>query len=616
MRQGGFQVRRLLKNRLWSYIQNKRYGVSLHNKLVLFIVPIVTVPLLLLGAFSYYKSSQVVQNQVSLTILENLSQVNYSLNYFVKDIEQLTMYIYRHAEIQDILDKPPGRTPVEQYEDYKKTSDILDSFLGFKSWDIQIYLLGKNGDRYFTGELLPAQYDDYNENWGHFRKMRLADGNVVWDTHYSMKKTDDFGVVLSSGRMLKKIESNEPIGYLVIDVMESALADKYNKAHLEPGGEVLLLDRSGYIISSTPSKLQIGTKFVESYVDQVLEGKKGFFRTRNADGAPVMVVYDTSEATGFKLISVVPVAALTKASASIRNVTVMIAGIGLVVTLWMIYLLTVHITRPLRTLRSLMFQVEHGNMDVTFATKHRDEVGQLGRSFNAMVVRIKQLIDEVYKKQLMVQEAEIKAIQAQFNPHFLYNALDTINWMGRIHKLNDISRMALSLGELLRFSIRKGAAFIPIREDMQQIHNYLFILKMRYGDKIEIDIRIDEEVEALYTPKLLIQPLVENAVAHGLELKQGSGWLRIRGSRSGDRVCMEVADNGVGMDPGVLERIRSGDYVQDSRHRTGIGLENLRKRLQLYFEQDFKLDIESRLGEGTVVQLEIPAIERAREEVV
>jgi two-component system sensor histidine kinase YesM len=591
-----------LRNRLQNYL----LGTSLQKKLIILFLPLAIIPLSILGTFSYYKSSQVVQTQVSKTILESLSQVNYSLNYFVKDIEQLTMYIYSNREIQDVLSKDQGRTLAEKQQDEKRVNEILDTFLGFKNWNIAIYLLGENGDRYFTGNLLPNQYDDYNLNWGLFRKMRLAGGNIIWDTHYSMKKTEDFGIVLSSGRLLKKIETNKPLGFMVVDIMENALADKYNKAHLQPGGQMLLLDRNGYVISSTPSKHIVGTKLNEPYLDKVLTGNKGFFEPANKGSAPVMVVYDTSEITGFKLVSIVPVAVLTKESSSIRNLMLFIIILFGVVSCWVAYVLSVTITNPLRKLKSLMYLVENGNMDVAFSSKYRDEVGQLGLSFNKMVQRIKQLIDEVYKKQLMLKEAEIKAIHAQFNPHFLYNALDSINWMARINKMTDISQTVISLGELLRFSIRKGQPFIKVKEDMHQIRNFLFIQQMRYGDKLEVEIQIDEEIESLYTLKLLIQPIVENAITHGLEIKPGKGQLSIRGWRARECVRFEIRDNGVGMSSEMVERVLSGKYVSDSEQNTGIGLENSIKRLQLYFGSNYRFEIESEIMQGTTILIEIP----------
>ncbi|MBU5442813.1 sensor histidine kinase [Paenibacillus sp. MSJ-34] len=588
-------------------------GINLQNKLIVLFLLLSVIPLALLGTFSYYKSSNVIQEKVYQTVLENLSQVNFSLNYFVRDIEQLSMYIYGSSDIQEVLAKDPNRSLVEKYEDEKKMNRILESFLGFKNWDIEIYLLGLNGDRYFTGDLLPNPYAEFNPNWGLFRKARLAEGNVVWDTHYAMKKIDDFGVVLSSGRLIKKIDTNQPLGYLVIDIMEPALADKYNKAHLYPGGQVFLLDRNGYTISSIPSKQQVGTKLNESFLPKVLEGKKGFFNVKEPSGDSSMIIYDTSEATGFKLISKVPVAAVTKDSLSIRNLTVAVIVLEVIVFFGIAYLISRTLTQPLRKLRSLMRQVESGNMNVMFPSRYDDEIGQLGQSFNNMLQQIKLLINEVYEKQLMVQQAELKAVQAQFNPHFLYNTLDSINWMARIYKVDDISRTAISLGELLRFSIRKDGPFIPLGEDMRQIRNYLVIQQIRYRDKYEVTFDLDPSLESLYTLKLLLQPIIENAITHGLEMKVGKGKLDIHVAKIGDRIRFVVRDDGIGMYPGTAERIMSGGYASDHPEKTGIGLENVRKRLLLYFGRNYRLSIDSAPQQGTTVQIEIPVLNSAEE---
>ncbi|GIP34169.1 sensor histidine kinase [Paenibacillus sp. J2TS4] len=585
--------------------------MELRKRLILLFLMVAVTPLALLGAFSYYKSAEVILEQVCGSILENLSQVNHSINYFVRDIEQLSMYIYSNEEIQEVLSKDKDRSLFEKHNDRKKINGILESFLGFKNWDISIYLLGENGDRYFTGELLPNSYRDYNIHWGLFRKANLANGNVVWDTHYAMKKMDDFGVVLSSGRMLKNIETNQPLGYLVIDIMEPALADKYNKAQLYPGGEVFLLDRNGYVVSSLPSKHQVGTKLDQPYISKLLEERKGFFRIspRERGSSAAMVTFDTSEMTGFKLVNVVPVSALTKEGNSIRNLTLIIIAICILFAFWLAYFLSNNVTGPLRKLRFLMRQVEEGNMNVTFAAGSNDEIGQLGRSFNTMLFNIKQLIREVYEKQLKLREAELKAIQAQFNPHFLYNALDSINWMARIHKVNDISKTVVSLGELLRFSIRKDREIIEVREDIQQIKNYLVIQNMRYRDKFEVHIEIEEEIESYFTLKLLLQPIVENAITHGLEMKEDKGTLRIIGRSRGERLEFIVEDDGVGMSPELLQVMRDGRYRSVTSEKTGIGLANVRRRLELYFSTHYEMEIESGPGQGTRIRIEIPILE-------
>jgi two-component system sensor histidine kinase YesM len=622
--------------------------MELKTKLTMLFLVFAVTPLLFLGYFSYHNSSAVIIKQVCMNILENNELVQESMNYFVRDIEQLTAYIYSNTEIQRILS---GQGDLRQrLADYKQMDEILGSLLGFKDWDISIYILGLNGERYFTGDLLPDNYQDFNENWGIFRRAQMANGNVVWDTHYVMNKIEDFGVVLSAGRMLKDLGTGEKLGYLVVDVSENAIADKYKRADVYPDGEMYILDRSGYIISSTPSKSRVGTKLDRPYLAQVLDNKQGYFQMDNAlpDGRRGMVVFDTSELTGFKVIQVVPVDEITKVSESIKRLTMAIILVLIATAFWMAYFLSNTVTNPLRRLRRLMQEVESGNLEVGFVSKTKDEIGQLGRSFNRMLQQLQQLIREVYDKQVKLHEAELKAIYAQFNPHFLYNTLDSINWMARMYKAEPISKMAVAMGELLRFSIRRDVEFIRVREEVQQIRNYLMIQEIRYRDKFDAVIDVEPGTEELYTLKLLLQPIVENAVTHGLELKPDKGRLSIRIYRDAGRLCMEVVDDGMGMDAELAERLRrlvltsgstpgtasgtasgsptgapsgstpgSMDAAKTLPHHghTGIGFENVVRRLQLHFPGRHRLYLHSEPGQGTHVRIEIPIIEEAAQYV-
>lgn len=577
-------------------------NMDFKNKLTILFITVAIIPLIILGVLTYNYYSYSVQEKVYQTLLESTSQANQSMSYLLGDIEQLSMYIYSNNDIQNVLSHGQGRSIAAKHADEKRVTDILESFVGLKDWTIEIYILGLNGDRYFTGDLLPKEYDEYNDNWGLFRKVRLVGGNLVWDTHYSMKKLYDYGSVLSLGRMLKDVQTNQQIGYLVIDVMETDLTDKYVKAELYPDSQIFLTDSDGYVISGKPSKQQVGTKLQVPYLKFLLEGSKGYFQVKDADGKKKAVIYDTSSATGLKLINVVPVSFVTKETASIRTLLIIVMAIGILLSYWLATVLAFHVTNPLRKLRSLMKNVENGNLNVAFSSKYHDEVGQLGKSFNKMVIQIKHLIKDNYEKQLQVHQAELKTIQAQMSPHFLYNTLDSINWMARIHEIDDISRTVVSLGELLRFSISKENDLIPIHEDMKQIRNYLTIQKIRFGSKLQIDIRIDPDIESLYTLKLLIQPIIENAIIHGLEPKKGTGSLVIEGSREGDKVRFVIQDDGVG-----FERTN----VPSSDSHTGIGLDNARKRLELYFGEEAPMQIHSKPGEGTTVILEIPQIKSA-----
>ncbi|MBJ6364330.1 sensor histidine kinase [Paenibacillus sp. GCM10012307] len=590
-------------------------GMGFRNKLIILFTLISIVPLSVLGLLSYNHASYTVQEKVYQTMLESLSQITYSMNYFINDIEQLSMYIYSNEDVQQILSVDSAdRSTSNRYQDEKRISAILESFVGFKKWDIEIYILGKNGDRFFTADVLPKQYRNINSNWGLFRKARLAGGNAVWDTQYTLKKLYDFGTALGNGRLLKNIDTGEFLGFLVIDIMETDLVDKYAKAHLVENGQIFLLDQFGNVISSLP-KHQIGTKLQAEFLLTVLQGSKGYFQSENQQGEKQMIIYDTSEVSGFKLVSVVPVKEVIKESSSIRTLTIGILIVGIMTSFGFAYVVSNHITHPLRKLRLLMGQAEKGDLDISFPVKYKDEVGQLGQSFNRMIDRIQYLIKENYEKILQLREAELKAIQAQINPHFLYNTLDSINWMARIHNIDEISRTVISLGELFRYSIRKGNQFITISEDMTQIRHYLAIQKIRFRDKVTMEVEVDPNILSFYTLKLLIQPVVENAIVHGLERKVGHGTLRIRGQAAGDKIVFVIQDDGIGFSASQQE-----DHTIQTKMRagggTGIGLDNLKKRMELQFGEEASFNMTSEIGLGTTVTIKIPQIKHAGDEDV
>jgi two-component system sensor histidine kinase YesM len=580
-------------------------NLSLRTKLIILFVLTAIIPLAILGLFSYQKSSGMMQEQISEGVLEKLEQINKNLTFFVRDVDQLSMYIYRNEMVQDILSKSSDRNHVEKYEDYIKMNTLFETVLGSKKWDIKIYIIGKNGDRYFTGDYLPKQYDDYMENWGIFRKAKLTDGTLAWDTHYSIRKIDQQEIVLSAGRLLKDIETDEVLGYLVIDIMESAVADIYKTDRLNQ--QLFLLDDQGYVISSFPNKATVGTKMSYSFLEQILGGEEGFFGT-TWEAAPHVIVYDTAEDTKFKVASFVPIQNISEKNGLIRNITIAIAIIGLLCSIWIAYFLSKTVTSPLYRLISLMKKVEHGQLNVQFDTKYDDDIGVLGNSFNEMTNRLKQLIQDGYEKQVLLKESEIKALQAQINPHFLYNTLDTVNWMAKMNGLKEISSVVVSLGEMMRYSIKNGEDLVLLEEDIRHLEHYLVIQQIRYRDKFKVTMDIEEEAKKCYIPSLLLQPLVENAISHGLEMKLDEGHLSIKAELRNHCLVISIEDDGVGIDEHILENIKRNEYESANGLHTGIGLQNVQRRIQIYFDHLYDLHIESRVNEGTKIILTLPII--------
>lgn len=234
-----------------------------------------------------------------------------------------------------------------------------------------------------------------------------------------------------------------------------------------------------------------------------------------------------------------------------------------------------------------------------------DEIGYLHKRFNSMIRNIEQLIDENYKKQIVIKDTEYRALQAQINPHFLYNTLNSINWMARMRSDEVISTMVESLSQLLRGAMDNKRTMVTVREEIELINSYMYIQKVRYGKRIDFRVDIPSDALDSQIPKFALQPIVENAVYHAVDQMAGVCHITIHSETTGngEELVFVVSDDGPGVDKIYLESLRSLDYEAKG---TGIGLRNIHERLQLAFGEGYGIGIESEISKGTSVRITIP----------
>jgi two-component system, sensor histidine kinase YesM len=258
--------------------------------------------------------------------------------------------------------------------------------------------------------------------------------------------------------------------------------------------------------------------------------------------------------------------------------------------------------RPLIHLMELMGRVSNGEETVPAPEGGIYEVGQLGKSFNRMVARIRQLMIQVRKEQEQLHRSELKALNAQMNPHFLYNTLDSVIWLAKCGDEERVIQIVLALSKYFRLSLSGAKDFITVEDELQQVEKYLMIQKMRFGDAFSYQIECEDEVRMAKTPKIMLQPIVENAIVHGIGTIEGGGEITITARRRGDHLELAVHDNGCGIKPSVLEHI----LETDPRSRSGIGLKNVHQRIRLICGPEYGLKVESELDEGTTVRVCLP----------
>ena len=284
------------------------------------------------------------------------------------------------------------------------------------------------------------------------------------------------------------------------------------------------------------------------------------------------------------------------------------------------WVISASISIPIKKLHDVTTTITRNDLQALVTRQNVDEITELGLSFNIMIGRIRQLLDAKVKEQETLKKAELKVLQAQINPHFLYNTLDTIVWMAQANKIDQVIDIVQALSNFFRISLSKGQDWITIDQEIEHIRCYLTIQKLRYHDILEYQIEVDEDILSGTILKLTLQPLVENALYHGIKNKRGGGMIIVRAKREGtNQVMLEIIDNGVGFTPYKLSRIQASladDSSEISLSENGFGLENVHKRIQLFYGKQYGLTVQSKYQDGTRVMVTIPLLVSPEPEAV
>ena len=406
--------------------------------------------------------------------------------------------------------------------------------------------------------------------------------------------------VLTMVEPITDFYNQEVIAVLIMDLNPDTFLDILHTENASfPHQMTFMLDQNQRLIAGDE-------KTVSQVIDAVcaMENRGGESKELMVGQERMALSVIENEATGWKIYTMVPYSDISAQVQSLNHSILLSIILCNLLILVCLLVVSLAITAPVKKLIEAMREVQQGNFDYRIDNKRSDEMGRLMETFNYMVFKIDMLIKEVYQEKLAQKNAELEALQSQINPHFLYNTLDTINWMLLEKKEYEISGIVVSLGEMMKYAISRSSRTVALREEIRHVSNYLLIQKERMEDKLEYEIDIPHQYESVQVPRLILQPLVENAIIHGIETG-GKVSIRVY-ERVEDGGCwLEVSDNGAGMDEEQLKRLRDGTTEMRMDHRS-IGVENVNKRIRLYYGEEFGLMIESRLGEGTVIRFCIP----------
>ena len=392
---------------------------------------------------------------------------------------------------------------------------------------------------------------------------------------------------------------------LLIEMAYQGLEEVLDEVTLGNGGYIYLMDSNGDIIWHPKFELIASGRVKENNL--VAAGYDDGSREEIFNGTRQTVVTKTVGYTGWKLVGVIKGTGISLNMLKTRLFIVFVILLIIFIVILINSYISFRVTNPIRELEKSVKELEEGNLDADIYMGGSYEVQHLGKSVQDMKFRIKGLMQDIVSEHEEKRKSEFDSLQAQINPHFLYNTLDIIVWQIENEKQSEAVHTVTALARFFRLSLGKGKNIVTVKDEIDHVKNYLMIQHMRFKNKFDYEFDIAEDVLELPSLKLMLQPLVENAIYHGMEFMDGDGMIMVKAWRKEDELYLSVADNGLGMTEDKVEMILTGESTSGNGRGSGIGVKNVNERIKLYFGEAYGLTIDSEPDEGTTVIIHLPA---------
>ncbi|MGB5824372.1 MAG: sensor histidine kinase [Proteocatella sp.] len=580
------------------------YFKSIHRSMLFsFVILLVPVVITFFAIFSYFNEKALLKNSEEYTI-QLIEQVNNKVDSYIDFMENISnMILYTDEPVRyitsDFKNKEERSYLENNIEEQFKT--ILE--LREDIYNIAIY--GENGRLILNdgNEAINPNIDIKSKGW--YKKAMEANGKITLTAAHVQNIIDNkYRWVVNMSKAIVDPQTNQAVGVFWVDFRFNALSNFCESIHLGNKGYVFVLDEAGNLVYHPKQQLIYSGLEVERIAD-VMNSKTESFLIDNKDaGRRRLYTISRSDKTNWTVVGVSSTKELFRNKEQVQILYLIITCIILFTAVMISYFISKQISRPIKLLKESMREVEVGNFELASPIVINDsEIGKLGKTFSIMIEKIKTLMDEKLKEEEVKRQLEFKALQAQINPHFLYNTLDSIVWMAESGKNQEVIIMTVSLARLLRQSISNESSIVTIGQEINYVKSYLTIQKKRYQDQLNFKIEVPLEIQHHEIVKLTLQPIVENAIYHGIKYKDSKGEIQIKGYEEQDCIIIEIIDDGIGMDETTLGNILK---KKPSTTKNGVGIYNVNKRIKLQYGEAYGLHYESRLNEGTRVILKLP----------
>ena len=578
---------------------------NIRSKLLLYFFTLILLPIVTLGVLGNVIYSKSIEDQANVHTEQMIEQVNRNVEFYIRDMENIIYYLSNDPQVIAFLQVTKKGGGDESEEFNPEVKRILKTYTDIHP-EIAGILVVNDHNLYSSNTMQRISRDPLtDESW---YKRAFASPTMIQlfskpiGRNIKTKLNYSADEVVSITKAVIDPVTGKRLGVILIDLKLDKIKEVIEAITLGKNGFIYLMDGNGGIVYApvNPIVYRVKNEWLTDSANSIV---------KKIQSSDFQIIYKDSAYTNWKTIGVFSLNETLKQVTVLRHYSILIGMITLVLAVVVAFFFTASIVKPLSKLGSLMKKAEEGDLSVRFDSKYNDEIGRLGNSFNHMIKEISNLIDMVYAEQRRKREAELKTLQAQIKPHFLYNTLYTIQWMAQEHGAKDVVAILGALANLFRIGLSKGKEMISVHEELEHVRSYLAIQKARYEDKLTYEVNFDEKILNYNVLKVILQPLVENAIYHGINARRGVGKITITAKEEEGKLYFSVEDNGIGITTEKLKEIRQ---LLDSNYgeagKTGFGIFNVNERIRLSAGKEYGLVYHSVYQEGTKVEVWHPLI--------
>lgn len=581
------------------WIKSKIMNSTIRSKIILTYLLIALVPFLIFAIISTMVYTNQVENNISQHTNQMLGQVETAIDVYINSLDKLTNYINHEIEDVNFISMYSEEDKEWQFEK-GNISDMLYN-IADTHHEVAGILIATKNDMYISTGMTRISRDSFTkEDW--YKKAvenpneiqiisNVTGRNIVTNESYSV---DD---VFSISKAIINAYTGEICGVILMDIRHDIIQQSIQSITIGEKGFVFVIDDKQHVVYTplSPVTYRVNPSWFRDNTGKPIITKINY--------ETYQIHYKYSDYTKWNIIGVFSQDEIMSSMYTMMYILIGFLCLILICIIIVSLKISQTITKPIIKLKKVMKKAESGDLSVRFNAHYQDEISELGRNFNHMIIRIEKLVQLVYIEQRNKRKAELKVLQEQIKPHFLYNTLDTISWMAREYEADDIVRLVDALTNMFRIGLSHGNDYIKIKEEIKYVSNYLYIQKIRYRTKLNYQIVLDETIEDFLVPKLILQPLVENAIYHGIKTKRGEGNLVISATRlEEDSVRFCVEDDGAGMEAQTVEELKlllnQPTKLDDNQ---SFGLFYIKERLRMRYGDHFSVNVESNKDEGTKV---------------